>query len=116
MRNYFVGLNDAIYISFDALKITYQRFWWCLDSFYEWLSRFLNNRPAIFKSSLSTLVTTACLMFIILIERATFLVRPSQQFWSSGFTPQNPQERVHTFPNIIKVPSPSILPCLAATS
>jgi hypothetical protein len=55
--------------------------------------------PPSFKSSLSTLVTTACLMFIILIERATFLVRPSQQFWSF-FTPQNPQE-LYTFPNIL---------------
>jgi hypothetical protein len=62
--------------------------------------------PPSFKSSLSTLVTTACLMFMILIERATFLVRPSQR---SGLPVlhRNPQERVHTFPNIIKVAVPS---------
>jgi hypothetical protein len=63
--------------------------------------------PPSFKSSLSTLVTTACLMFMILIERATFLVRPSQRFRVFRFYTANPQERVHTFPNIIKVAVPS---------
>src|SRR5690606_17306317 len=64
--------------------------------------------PISFKSSLSTLVKTACLIFIILIERATF--SGSSQSTSSGlpvFTPQKPQERVQTLPKIIKVAVPS---------
>src|SRR6478752_8601398 len=64
--------------------------------------------PPSFKSSRSTLVTTACLMFIILIERATF--SGSSQSTVSGlpvFTPQNPQERVHVFPKIMNVAVPS---------
>src|SRR6188508_115280 len=64
--------------------------------------------PPSFKSSLSTLVTTACLMFMILIERATF--SGSSQSTVSGlpvFTPQKPQERVQTFPKIMKVAVPS---------
>src|SRR6187402_849411 len=64
--------------------------------------------PPSFKSSLSTLVITACLMFIIFMERATF--SGSSQSTVSGlpvFTPQKPQERVHTFPKIINVAVPS---------
>src|SRR6478736_8361082 len=64
--------------------------------------------PPSFKSSLSTLVITACLIFIIFIDRATF--SGSSQSTVSGlpvFTPQKPQERVHTFPKIIKVAVPS---------
>ena len=61
-----------------------------------------------FKSSRSTLVITACLIFMILIERATF--SGSSQSTVSGlpvFTPQNPQERVQIFPKIINVAVPS---------
>ena len=64
--------------------------------------------PISFKSSLSTLVITACLIFIILIERATF--SGSSQSTVSGlpvFTPQKPQERVQIFPKIINVAVPS---------
>src|SRR5690606_13297933 len=68
-----------------------------------------------FKSSLSTLVKTACLICIIFIERATF--SGSSQSTVSGrpvFTPQNPQERVQMFPKIMKVavPSPQHSPIL----
>ena len=71
--------------------------------------------PISFKSSRSTEVSTACLMFINLIERATF--SGSSQSKLSGrpvFTPQNPQERVQIFPKIIKVavPSPQHSPIL----
>src|SRR6218665_764566 len=64
--------------------------------------------PISFKSSRSTLVTTACLIFISLMDRATF--SGSSQSTVSGlpvFTPQNPQERVHTLPKIINVAVPS---------
>src|SRR5690606_17930800 len=64
--------------------------------------------PPSFKSSRSTEVRTACLIFINLIERATF--SGSSQSTVSGrpvFTPQNPQERVQMFPKIIKVAVPS---------
>ena len=71
--------------------------------------------PPSFKSSRSTEVTTACLIFMSLMERATF--SGSSQSTVSGrpvFTPQKPQERVHTFPRIIKVavPSPQHSPIL----
>ena len=71
--------------------------------------------PISFKSSRSTLVKTACLIPIILIERATF--SGSSQSTVSGlpvFTPQNPQERVQMFPKIINVavPSPQHSPIL----
>src|SRR5690554_4038657 len=64
--------------------------------------------PISFKSSLSTLVKTACLIFMIFMERATF--SGSSQSKVSGrpvFTPQNPHERVHIFPKIINVAVPS---------
>ena len=64
--------------------------------------------PISFKSSRSTLVITACFIFMILIERATF--SGSSQSTVSGrpvFTPQKPQDRVHIFPRIIKVAVPS---------
>src|SRR5690606_21627247 len=60
--------------------------------------------PPSFKSSRSTLVSTACLMFINLIERATF--SGSSHSTVSGrpvFTPQKPHERVQIFPKIINV-------------
>src|SRR6187402_1814525 len=68
-----------------------------------------------FESSRSTLVTTACLIFMILMERATF--SGSSQSTVSGlpvFTPQKPQERVQIFPKIINVavPSPQHSPIL----
>src|SRR5690606_31118313 len=71
--------------------------------------------PISFKSSRSTLVITACLIFINLIERATF--SGSSQSTVSGLpvlTPQNPQERVQIFPRIINVavPSPQHSPIL----
>ena len=71
--------------------------------------------PMSFKSSRSTLVITACLMRIILIERATF--SGSSQSTVSGrpvFTPQKPHERVQIFPKIINVavPSPQHSPIL----
>src|SRR6476620_11378286 len=71
--------------------------------------------PPSFRSSRSTLVTTACLMFMILIERATF--SGSSQSTVSGLpvlTPQNPQERVQMLPRIINVavPSPQHSPIL----
>src|SRR5690606_8354028 len=71
--------------------------------------------PMSFKSSLSTLVKTACLIFMIFMERATF--SGSSQSTVSGrpvFTPQNPQERVQMFPKIINVavPSPQHSPIL----
>src|SRR5690554_5352852 len=64
--------------------------------------------PISFISSLSTEVITACLIFISFMERATF--SGSSQSNVSGlpvFTPQNPQERVHIFPKIMKVAVPS---------
>src|SRR5690606_39771729 len=64
--------------------------------------------PMSLRSSLSTLVMTACFIFISFIERATF--SGSSQFTVSGlpvFTPQKPQERVQTFPRIMKVAVPS---------
>src|SRR5690606_10997150 len=64
--------------------------------------------PISFKSSLSTEVITACLIFMILIELATF--SGSSQSIVPGrpvFTPQNPHERVQTFPKIMKVAVPS---------
>src|SRR6476620_5433988 len=64
--------------------------------------------PISFKSSRSTLVITACLIFMILMERATF--SGSSQSTVSGlpvFTPQKPQERVQTLPRIMKVAVPS---------
>ena len=60
------------------------------------------------KSSRSTDVMTACLMPIILMERATF--SGSAQSTVSGrpvCTPQKPHERVQIFPKIIKVAVPS---------
>src|SRR5690606_17142718 len=56
----------------------------------------------------STLVKTACLIFIRFMERATF--SGSSQSNVSGrpvCTPQKPQERVQMFPKIIKVAVPS---------
>src|SRR5690554_3425564 len=64
--------------------------------------------PPSFKSSRSTEVKTACLMFINLIERATF--SGSSHSTVSGlpvFTPQKPHERVQIFPKIINVAVPS---------
>ena len=64
--------------------------------------------PPSFKSSRSTEVITACLMLIILIERATF--SGSSHSTVSGlpvFTPQKPQERVQILPRIINVAVPS---------
>ena len=64
--------------------------------------------PMSFKSSLSTEVSTACLIFIILMEFATF--SGSVQSTAPGrpvCTPQKPQERVQIFPKIIKVAVPS---------
>src|SRR5690606_12416531 len=64
--------------------------------------------PISLRSSLSTLVKTACLMFMILMERATF--SGSSQSKVSGLpvlTPQNPHDRVQMFPNIMKVAVPS---------
>src|SRR5690554_1614632 len=64
--------------------------------------------PMSLISSLSTEVITACLIFINLIERATF--SGSSQSNVSGrpvFTPQKPQERVQMFPKIINVAVPS---------
>src|SRR5690606_40535347 len=64
--------------------------------------------PMSFRSSRSTLVTTACLMFMILIDRATF--SGSSQSTVSGlpvFTPQKPHERVQILPKIINVAVPS---------
>ena len=68
-----------------------------------------------FKSSRSTLVKTACFIFMILMERATF--SGSSQSTVSGlpvFTPQKPQDLVQTLPKIIKVavPSPQHSPIL----
>ena len=64
--------------------------------------------PMSGKSSRSTEVSTACLIFIILIDRATF--SGSAQSTVSGrpvCTPQNPQDRVQMFPKIINVAVPS---------
>src|SRR5690606_34030295 len=64
--------------------------------------------PISFKSSRSTEVSTACFIFINLMERSTF--SGSSQFTSRGFpvfTPQNPQLRVQIFPRIINVAVPS---------
>ena len=71
--------------------------------------------PISFKSSLSTLVITACLIFIIFIDLATF--SGSDQSKDSGlpvFTPQKPQDLVQTLPKIINVavPSPQHSPIL----
>src|SRR5690554_2951737 len=71
--------------------------------------------PISLMSSLSTEVITACLMPIILIDRATF--SGSSHSKDSGrpvFTPQNPQDRVQIFPRIMKVavPSPQHSPIL----
>ena len=71
--------------------------------------------PPSFKSSLSTEVTTACLMPIIFIDLATF--SGSSHSTVSGlpvFTPQKPQDLVQMFPKIIKVavPSPQHSPML----
>ena len=64
--------------------------------------------PISGRSSLSTDVKTACLIFMILIDRATF--SGSAQSTVSGrpvCTPQNPHDRVQMFPSIIKVAVPS---------
>src|SRR5690606_4430372 len=64
--------------------------------------------PPSSTSSRSREVNTACLIFINLIDRATF--SGSSQSTVSGrpvFTPQNPHERVQMFPKIIKVAVPS---------
>ena len=64
--------------------------------------------PLSGKSSLSTDVITACLIFIIEIDFATF--SGSAQSIVSGlpvFTPQNPHDLVHMFPKIMKVAVPS---------
>src|SRR5690606_2877214 len=64
--------------------------------------------PPSLISSRSTEVITACLIFINLIERATF--SGSFQSIDSGlpvFTPQKQHERVQVLPNIIKVAVPS---------
>ena len=67
------------------------------------------------KSSLSTDVITACLIFIKEMDFATF--SGSSQSTFSGLpvlTPQNPQDLVQIFPNIINVavPSPQHSPIL----
>src|SRR5690606_959985 len=65
--------------------------------------------PMSFRSSRSTEVMTACFIFIILMERATF--SGSSHSTVSGLpvlTPQNPQERVQIFPRIINVAVPSV--------
>ncbi len=64
--------------------------------------------PPSFKSSLSTEVITACLIFISLMDLATF--SGSSHSTVSGrpvLTPQKPQERVQIFPKIINVAVPS---------
>ena len=64
--------------------------------------------PISFKSSRSTEVITACLIFMILMELATF--SGSAQSTALGLpvcTPQKPQERVQIFPKIMKVAVPS---------
>ena len=64
--------------------------------------------PISLRSSRSTEVMTACLMFIILMELATF--SGSAQSTALGrpvCTPQKPHERVQIFPKIIKVAVPS---------
>src|SRR5688500_7175236 len=64
--------------------------------------------PMSLRSSRSTDVTTACLIFMILMQRATF--SGSSQSTVSGrpvFTPQQPHERVQTFPRIMNVAVPS---------
>ena len=71
--------------------------------------------PISFRSSLSTDVNTACLIFINLIEFATF--SGSSQSILSGLpvlTPQNPHDLVQILPKIIKVavPSPQHSPIL----
>src|SRR5690554_2153355 len=71
--------------------------------------------PISLISSRSTLVITACLIFINFMERATF--SGSSQSNDSGlpvFTPQKPHERVQILPNIINVavPSPQHSPML----
>jgi hypothetical protein len=43
-------------------------------------------------------------------DRTRHFSGSSQSTGSSGFTPQNPQERVHTFPNIIKFALPQHSP------
>src|SRR5690554_3501732 len=71
--------------------------------------------PISLRSSRSTEVSTACLIPMILMDRATF--SGSAQSTVSGLpvrTPQNPQERVQILPKIIKVavPSPQHSPIL----
>ena len=71
--------------------------------------------PPSFKSSLSTEVITACLTSINLTDRATFL--GSKTSTAKGLpviTLQKPHDRVHIFPNIIKVavPAPQHSPIL----
>ena len=64
--------------------------------------------PISFRSSLSTDVTTACLIFINLIELAT--LSGSAQSTAEGLpvlTPQKEHERVQILPRIIKVAVPS---------
>ena len=63
--------------------------------------------PMSLRSSRSTEVITAWVIFMSLIERATF--SGSSQSIVSGrpvFTPQKPQERVQILPKIIKVAVP----------
>src|SRR5690625_1260612 len=71
--------------------------------------------PISLISSRSTLVITACFIFINLMDRATF--SGSSQSKDSGlpvFTPQKPQDRVQILPRIINVavPSPQHSPML----
>ena len=64
--------------------------------------------PMSFISSRSTEVITACLIFIIFMERATF--SGSSHSKVSGrpvLTPQKPQDLVQIFPKIINVAVPS---------
>ena len=64
--------------------------------------------PMSLRSSLSTDVITACLIFIIFMDLATF--SGSSQSTFPGLpvlTPQKPHDRVQILPNIIKVAVPS---------
>src|SRR5690606_38032569 len=65
--------------------------------------------PISFRSSLSTLVITACLIFISFIDRATFSGSSQSTDWGLPvLTPQKPQDLVHTLPRIMKVAVPSL--------
>src|SRR5687767_4226042 len=67
------------------------------------------SEPPSFKSSLSTLVITVCFKFISFTDLATR--NGSNGSASIGLpvaTAQNPHERVHTFPSIMKVAVPAL--------